>query len=1112
MALQHKEEEQAEEEHKQRHHRHQVLQEDNNIDTRGGTPIRYLPLCHVYSATSPCVSASGSSNVMSKKVKARKLVIVDPLDGPDQKPPLPPPPPPSPVQQPPLTAVYSRRHKRTHHSSEGKCPAFFDSLMKRPELPQPAKSENLELSDGDNCEKGCVEPDDVVVESNKVERVLKKKRRRIGNSELVKLGVDSSTLHRLDRPRLRESRNHSTSSVSRMRDRPPSTDFPKTSFSGSDSTKRWTRLDCEGVDPKTFVGLQCKVYWPLDDDWYAGRVIGYNLETNRHHVEYEDGDAEDLIILNEKIKFYVSRLDMQHLKLRCGTNSTDNDELDYSEMVVLAASLDDCQELEPGDIIWAKITGHAMWPAIVVDESLMGTRKVPNRMLGGKSVPVQFFGTHDFARVTNKQAISFLRGLLSSFHLKCKKPRFLRSLEEAKTYLSEQKLPGRMLQLQNGTEDDDCESASEDEGSIHSHEEGDDEIHRSLEGLRTFPFQIGDLEVKSLGKIVKDSEYFQDGQFIWPEGYTAVRKFTSATDPSACALYKMEVLRDAESKFRPLFRVTLDNGVQFEGSTPSGCWTKIYRKIKKMQNSSSDGATAGNGAARILESGSDMFGFSNPEVLKLIQELSHSRLTSKFSVSKSTSGKYRDLLVNYRPVRVDWKDLDKCSVCHMDEEYENNLFLQCDKCRMMVHARCYGELEPVDGVLWLCNLCRPGAPDSTPPCCLCPVIGGAMKPTTDGRWAHLACAIWVPETCLSDIKKMEPIDGLSRINKDRWKLLCSICGVPYGACIQCSNSTCRVAYHPLCARAAGLCVELEDEDRLHLISVDDDDEDQCIRLLSFCKKHRQPSNERSVADERIGLTARQCSNYTPPSNPSGCARTEPYNYFGRRGRKEPEALAAASLKRLFVENRPYLVSGYCQHECLGSPLSTNAVKGSRFPFRLPKLKASELDAPKNILSVAEKYTHMRKTFRKRLAFGKSGIHGFGIFAKHPHKAGDMVIEYAGELVRPPIADRREHFIYNSLVGAGTYMFRIDDERVIDATRAGSIAHLINHSCEPNCYSRVISVNGDEHIIIFAKRDIKQWEELTYDYRCRGVVNDIEAEERAAKLYAPRSELIDWRGE
>lgn len=57
------------------------------------------------------------------------------------------------------------------------------------------------------------------------------------------------------------------------------------------------------------------------------------------------------------------------------------------------------------------------------------------------------------------------------------------------------------------------------------------------------------------------------------------------------------------------------------------------------------------------------------------------------------------------------------------------------------------------------------------------------------------------------------------------------------------------------------------------------------------------------------------------------------------------------------------------------------------------------------------------------------------------------------------------------MGAGTYLFRVDDARDIDATRAGSIAHLINHSCEPNCYSRVISVNGDKHIIIFAKRDI-----------------------------------------
>ncbi|KAF3457075.1 hypothetical protein FNV43_RR01732 [Rhamnella rubrinervis] len=1093
--------------------RHQ--EDDTNVDVHSvaGTPVRYVSLDHVYSATSPCVSASGSSNVMSKKVKARKLMIVNHFedDGDGQKETTMTMTTTSVCEKPPPIRVYTRRRKKPRHLSES--PSFYDSLMSRTE---------------GACEVAAV---DCGGEDSKVGKLLEKKKRKLGIGELVKLGIDENVLSSLDRPRLRDCRNYNNNNSNggtlQKRKKRNSTKNCEKVLSDSPATKRWVRLSFDDVDPKAFLGLQCKVYWPLDCEWYCGRIVGYSSDSNQHSVEYKDGDNENLTLSNETIKFYVSREEVESLNLTLSLKSTDNDVYDYNEMLVLAASLDDCEEIEPGDIIWAKLTGHAMWPAIVVDESLIVDRKGLSNISKGKSVPVQFFGTHDFARVKLKQVISYLSGLLSSFHLKCKKPRFIRGLEEAKMYLSEQKLPRRMLRLQSGINVD---ASGEDEGSTDSGEDyiEDLEIQKALERLRTSPYVIGDLEVISLGKIVKDSDYFEDEKSIWPEGYTALRKFTSITDPSASTLYKMEVLRDAEAKIKPLFRVTLESGEQFKGSTPSACWNKIYKRIRNVQNSASDGSNAEGRSEAIFKSGSEMFGFSNSEVMKLIKGLSKSTLSSKFSLRKLASRTYGDLPVGYRPVRVDWKDLDKCSVCHMDEEYENNLFLQCDKCRMMVHARCYGEVEPFDGVLWLCNLCRPGAPENPPPCCLCPVIGGAMKPTTDGRWAHLACAIWIPETCLSDVKRMQPIDGLSRISKDRWKLLCSICGVAYGACIQCSNNTCYAAYHPLCARAAGLCVELEDEDRLHLLSVDDDEENQCIRLLSFCKKHKQPSNVRSSTDERIGRTAHQCSDYTPPSNPSGCARSEPYNYFGRRGRKEPEALAAASLKRLFVENQPYLVSGYSQHGFYGKSLPSNGDLGSRLVSSLQGLKTAQLDAPNNILSMAEKYKYMRKTFRKRLAFGKSGIHGFGIFAKLPHRAGDMVIEYTGELVRPPIADRRERFIYNSLVGAGTYMFRIDDERVIDATRAGSIAHLINHSCEPNCYSRVISVCGDEHIIIFAKRDIRRWEELTYDYRffsideqlacycgfprCRGIVNDTEAEERATKLSARRSELIDWKGE
>jgi hypothetical protein len=63
------------------------------------------------------------------------------------------------------------------------------------------------------------------------------------------------------------------------------------------------------------------------------------------------------MLSNERIKFYLSSEEIQHLKLKSSDKSSEADGIDVNEMVVLAASLDDCQELEPGDIIWAKLTG-----------------------------------------------------------------------------------------------------------------------------------------------------------------------------------------------------------------------------------------------------------------------------------------------------------------------------------------------------------------------------------------------------------------------------------------------------------------------------------------------------------------------------------------------------------------------------------------------------------------------------------------------------------------------------------------------------------------------------------------------------------------------------------
>ena len=79
-------------------------------------------------------------------------------------------------------------------------------------------------------------------------------------------------------------------------------------------------------------------------------------------------------------------------------------------------------------------------------------------------------------------------------------------------------------------------------------------------------------------------------------------------------------------------------------------------------------------------------------------------------------------------------------------------------------------------------------------------------------------------------------------------------------------------------------------------------------------------------------------------------------------------------------------------------------------------------------------------YQKELCAGKSAIHGWGAFAKTRHSSGDMVIEYQGEVVRASVADCRERRLYDTLVGAGTYVFTLnsDHQLAVDATRQGQL--------------------------------------------------------------------------
>ncbi|XP_072317578.1 histone-lysine N-methyltransferase 2A [Eucyclogobius newberryi] len=138
-------------------------------------------------------------------------------------------------------------------------------------------------------------------------------------------------------------------------------------------------------------------------------------------------------------------------------------------------------------------------------------------------------------------------------------------------------------------------------------------------------------------------------------------------------------------------------------------------------------------------------------------------------------------------------------------------------------------------------------------------------------------------------------------------------------------------------------------------------------------------------------------------------------------------------------------------------------------------RATSLELP-----MAMRFRHLERTSKEAVGVYRSAIHGRGLFCKRNIEAGEMVIEYAGIVIRSVLTDKREKYYDGK--GIGCYMFRIDDFDVVDATMRGNAARFINHSCEPNCYSRVINVEGRKHIVIFALRKIYRGEELTYDYK------------------------------
>jgi len=136
------------------------------------------------------------------------------------------------------------------------------------------------------------------------------------------------------------------------------------------------------------------------------------------------------------------------------------------------------------------------------------------------------------------------------------------------------------------------------------------EISRDAEGKPILPILAKGSTITELGIVVYDRPAYHSRNYIWPVGFKSTRKLPSIKNIGETTLYISEVVDGGSS---PLFRITAMDYPELvlQHATSSGVWVEALKLIKKRPN--------------ISVSGPEMFGFSDPTVKMLIQELPNAR-------------------------------------------------------------------------------------------------------------------------------------------------------------------------------------------------------------------------------------------------------------------------------------------------------------------------------------------------------------------------------------------------------------------------------------------------------------------------------------------------------